>query len=188
MEESSVELRLRDPLSQVTRRERRNLLGVGTLVLGIALTGLVPTKIPAFGIDFTLADQHRFLGLLAAVVGYFLAAFVIYVYSDFCSWLNAIRVAAYRETERSLEAREESASRMERAKVKEEVRLRFGRLIEMPPQVGSISVARVIFDVFIPIAVGLLAIAMVFTVDPSQQMHAGGGGPEPSASASTSSR
>jgi hypothetical protein len=39
------EVRVRDPLSEVTRKERRILLGTSALGIIVAKVGLVPTKI-----------------------------------------------------------------------------------------------------------------------------------------------
>src|SRR5437870_1539440 len=48
-----VEALLRDPLSEVNRKERRSLLGVSAIAILIGKTGLVPTKIENLGITFT---------------------------------------------------------------------------------------------------------------------------------------
>lgn len=82
----SQDVRLRDPLSDVTRRERRALLGSSTLGIVIVKTGLVPSKITALGIEFTQADQRSLLLSIAAIISYFLIAFVVYAASDFLAW------------------------------------------------------------------------------------------------------
>ena len=77
---------LADPLSDVSRRERRNLLIASTVGVLIAQVGLVPTHISALGIDFPAPAQSSFLLLVAAVVGYFVIAFLIYAFADFILW------------------------------------------------------------------------------------------------------
>jgi hypothetical protein len=77
---------LGDPLSIVSRRERRNLLASSTIAILIAYTGLIPTRISALGVELTPLGQSAFLIVLSAVVIYFLAAFVVYGFSDFLLW------------------------------------------------------------------------------------------------------
>jgi hypothetical protein len=81
-----LQVSLRDPLSQVTRNERRMLLAISVLSIFIARTGLVPTKISALGIDLEKTDQQAFLLVMALVVAYFVIAFVLYGMTDFLSW------------------------------------------------------------------------------------------------------
>lgn len=77
---------LSDPLSEVTRRERKYLLGISVIGLFVSYSGIVPTRIAAFGIDLSASDQKSFLTLLALIILYFLAAFVIYGLADFLTW------------------------------------------------------------------------------------------------------
>jgi len=91
--DSSFELRVRDPLSEVTRRERRSLLGVSTLGIIMTKTGLIPEKITTFGVVFTETHQKSLLFLVAFIVVYFLISFVIYAWSDFVSWRIAVNSA-----------------------------------------------------------------------------------------------
>src|SRR6266849_2296109 len=77
---------LADPLSNVSRRERRNLLIASAVGVLVAQVGLVPTHISALGIDFPAPAQSSFLVLVAAIVGYFVIAFLIYALADFIVW------------------------------------------------------------------------------------------------------
>lgn len=72
-----------DFLSELTRKKRRDLLGVSMVGIVIAKTGLIPTEISALGIKFNQIDQQSFARLLSLVVLYFLVGFVIYQFSDF---------------------------------------------------------------------------------------------------------
>jgi len=45
-------MKIIDPLSEVTRRERRALLGVSALSIAMSITHLIPTKISALGVEF----------------------------------------------------------------------------------------------------------------------------------------
>ena len=86
-----------DPLSEVTRRERRALLGLSMLGLALVKIPLVPSKLAAFGIEFSDMSRQNFALMYALVVGYFLAAFIIYALSDFIAWRRSevIRYSAY---------------------------------------------------------------------------------------------
>jgi hypothetical protein len=77
---------LGDPLSEATRRERRNLLASSATAILIAHTGLIPTRISALGIELSSPAQNSFLLFLAVVVSYFIAAFATYGFSDFLIW------------------------------------------------------------------------------------------------------
>ncbi|GAB3754198.1 hypothetical protein [Lysobacter olei] len=81
-----AELSISDPLSDVTRKERRMLLGLDVLAIFVSTTGLVPTKISALGVEFGAADQRAFLYVFAAVLAYFVAAFLVYGVSDYLGW------------------------------------------------------------------------------------------------------
>lgn len=90
---TSTSVRLRDPLSEVTRRERRFLLGVSLIGIVLVKSGLIPQKIAGLGIEFTSTDQRSFLLAVLAVVCYFLVAFLIYGSSDFIAWRIALHDA-----------------------------------------------------------------------------------------------
>ena len=86
---------LRDPLSEVTRKERVYLLGTSMVGIAILKTGLVPTQITALGIEFQEADQEIFLSLLGLVVLYFLVAYIVYAASDFLAWWEGYQTALF---------------------------------------------------------------------------------------------
>ena len=69
--------RVSDPLSEVTRKERRLLLGVSVLAFFMVKAGAVPTKISALGIEFQQADQKLFWFVLSVIVAYLTIVFVV---------------------------------------------------------------------------------------------------------------
>ena len=83
---TAAEVIVSDPLSPVTRAERKSLLGVCSIALAIEYAGIVPTKISALGIEFSQADQRRLLFALACVVAYYMVAFVTYAWNDHIAW------------------------------------------------------------------------------------------------------
>ncbi|ENM5764292.1 hypothetical protein V9R53_003991 [Vibrio mimicus] len=90
MAEVKVDLALIDPLSDVTRRERRMLLAVSMLGIFLARAGIVPTKVSALGIELSTSDQKTFLLIIGASLLYFVTAFVLYALSDFIVWKKSI--------------------------------------------------------------------------------------------------
>ncbi|NWO06545.1 MAG: hypothetical protein HLX50_12925 [Alteromonadaceae bacterium] len=85
-ESSHFSSRLREPLVETTRKVRRNLMTAS--VIGVVLTkvGLVPSKISAFGVEFTSSNQRALMIVLAAAIAYFAVSFMVYVYSELTAW------------------------------------------------------------------------------------------------------
>lgn len=83
---SASEIRTQDPLSEITRKERRNLLLVSSIGILMIKAEIVPTKISALGVELSLSNQSAFLYFIALLVIYFSIAFVLYAISDFVAW------------------------------------------------------------------------------------------------------
>ena len=79
-------LLLRDPLSEVTRKERRFLLGLSFISIVLTWTGRIPTKIPALGIELPRVDQDAIMWVMIILVSYALIGFVAYAVPDFMRW------------------------------------------------------------------------------------------------------
>jgi len=79
-------MKINDPLSEVTRKERRALLGVSALGMAMSATGLIPTKISALGIEFPPAEQASFVWAIMGVILFYLIAFMVYAWSDYITW------------------------------------------------------------------------------------------------------
>jgi hypothetical protein len=73
---------LRDPLTDVARKERRSLLGISAIAIFIGHTSLIPQKIDSLGITFTVSTQATILYVFTGVVVYYLLAFVVYAAGD----------------------------------------------------------------------------------------------------------
>lgn len=75
---------LTDPLSEVTRKERRNLLLASTAGVLVAKMGLIPARISVLGVEFSPPAQQAFISLMSLIVGYF--------YWHLCStaWLTSL--------------------------------------------------------------------------------------------------
>lgn len=99
---------LGDPLKEVTRKERRALLGVSVAALIVAKTGILPGRIESIGVDFPAGDKPILLLIFASVIAYFLLAFVVYAASDFIAWQRSyhelIDKLEFEEAERQYKA------------------------------------------------------------------------------------
>jgi len=160
-EPTPSEIRIRDPLSDVTRKERRLLLGVSVIGIALVKIGLVPSKISAFGIDFTPVNQKSLVYLFAVIVIYFLAAFIIYSASDFIAWRLAFRAALEEILRKRIAARKNVGLRPvdEESRELENMlneRLRRERVVFALS--GPVSVIRALFEFLLPITAGLYTI------------------------------
>jgi hypothetical protein len=169
---------LRDPLSDVTRKERVYLLGGSIIGIAIVKTGLVPTQITALGIEFDATNQKTFLFLLGLVVLYFLIAFLVYAASDFLAWVEGYRSALdeIRKPEQDLFTelairrdaliQEEGISREEAQKrgIPPEIADRldvaapdFARLDRTRKTGVAVATVRALFEYLLPVLVGAYA-------------------------------
>ncbi|EJG0969900.1 TPA: hypothetical protein ACMDQ5_004438 [Vibrio parahaemolyticus] len=78
--------RLREPLNETTRKARRNLLAASVLGIVTAKVGLVPTKVSAFGVEFSSSNIEALMTLLALSITYFLITFIVYIISELQGW------------------------------------------------------------------------------------------------------
>lgn len=169
---SPSDIRLRDPLSDVTRNERKFLLAVSAIGLILRHAGLVPTKIAALGIEFSQVDQKILLRAMGLIVLYFLFAFILYASSDLVAWRfefhNARREALLEQLRKHREFQELDTQRrgeLEQhepgasfvgpkpfSKSDSPYESRF--LIKSE---ATISLLRALFEFFVPAIVGLIA-------------------------------
>jgi hypothetical protein len=167
------EIRLQDPLSKVTRTERRNLVAASFIGVVISQTGLVPSKINALGIEFDHADQKALLRMFAAVVIYFLLAFLVYAGSDLVAWRSALLSAiAERARAEEMLTQERALTMKYEFKPTSDVpfaqRARFwSRTLGRPT-----SVARAMFEFLLPVIIALYAVAVLATTPPPRNINA----------------
>lgn len=79
-----------DPFPEVTRKERRALLGLSSLAIFMFLTGAVPKRIPALGVEFEAAEQRWLMAGLLALLVYFVVGFAFYGWVNQRKWLKDI--------------------------------------------------------------------------------------------------
>jgi uncharacterized membrane protein len=77
---------LQDSLRDVTRKERRALLGLAALGMVVAKTKLEVSQLTVLGLSCKSIPNADLLLYLGCLVLYFLVAFLVYVLSDVTSW------------------------------------------------------------------------------------------------------
>lgn len=163
-EQDLEQSRLRDALSDVTRKERRFLLGTSLLGIAVTKTGLVPSKISALGIELQGADQRALLAIVAFVISYFLVAFIVYATSDYLAWRLSISRQAIKKTLSSYEEHLQGffpqpgtiEGELEELKAELHKKLRIYFKLVTPT-----SIVRALFDFGLPIAVGGYALILL---------------------------
>lgn len=169
--EEPVDPRFRDPLSEVTRKERRFLLAIsmGTIVLTSLHEKI--TKIPLIEIEtdgLSADSQQKIMAALAAVILYALVAFVVYAWADFVAWRQTIAKSDTTMLSDMLYPvsdftsnrvfGEPSADMKER--IKTSLDLAHGRNSKWTRRVRSVAYLRAVWDFLLPISLGAVAAAM----------------------------
>lgn len=164
-----------DPLSEVTRKERKALLAACIVGLAISAGGLVPEKIETFGITVTPKQEESLLYILSGVIGYFLVAFAIYAWADLkrrdtiaAKHRQRVRPviddasAKFRRTEERLKKSDVEASKS----VQDPAFLELAGLsdqIKFAQRVQRVATIRILVDVYFPMLAGLSAMIMVWS-------------------------
>ena len=155
------DIHLGDPLSEVTRKERRTLLASSMIGIIIVKIGLVPTKITALGIEFAETNQEALLSILGLIVLYFVSAFLIYSSADFLAWRKFIRKRAI---DRELERFEQLRVDPESMDAQRNVAQRFsGSGMYLYSLTRPVSLLRAAFEFVLPLIVGMYASYILFT-------------------------
>ena len=81
------ERELADPLSAVTRAERRSVLLTNLVLFALVFGRLTPSKITAFGVEVTRANTRVLIGIITGMAYYFWISFLIYHKADERAWL-----------------------------------------------------------------------------------------------------
>jgi len=163
-----AEALLQDPLTEVTRRERRNLLAISVLAMVIVHAGIIPTRLSALGVEFGRADQRRLLLILSLAVLYFLVAFVLYAFSDFLAWrigvLNTEAEQAHSGAAIIRGMRKIGDAQYRRAAASRVFRGSWPRLLV---RLGArpVPIVRAAFDFGLPVLAGVYALVILWTTD-----------------------
>lgn len=134
-----------DPLSEGTRRVRRNLLAASFVGLAMAWADLTPTSISALGVEVAQIDKDRLWILVAAIVLYELVSFGLYGKMETGTWLS-FRPAVAKDFRKASQETNDDMGEM---------------LKQMSDQLGWLSTLRVWWDYRAPLAIGLLTLVIL---------------------------
>ena len=157
-----MDTNLNDPLSEVTRKERKVLLGLSMVSLFFSQAGILPSKISALGIELKTTDQNTILYLMSAGLVYFIVAFSLYAMSDFMVWKKAIN-RDYLSQFRKMVINDYSQgpdNPIDCDVESEEARLYKKNKI-WATLTKPVSKARAFFEFLLPLIVGLYAVVMM---------------------------
>jgi len=146
-------IRVEEVLQEVTKKKRKSLLGFCLILVATIKGGVVPTKIPALGIELTLTNQNSILVLIGLIVAYFLFGFILYSISDYVAWrvkfLSSVSEYFYEKDEISGDLAQGKIVAPGHDDSKIEIYIK---------PVGNI---RLIFDILLPIVIGLYSITVL---------------------------
>src|ERR1700689_2155843 len=137
-----------DTLSEVTRKQRRNLIIASVVGFLVSKVGLLPTRIVVLDLEFSALSQRGFMIMVGAVISYFLLAFVIYGTSDFFAWRK--RCQDYEEQSET-ESQNWTKEKQQAYDVLYPNAPRATWIDTGPPQVGY---ARAAFEFLLPVVIG----------------------------------
>jgi hypothetical protein len=75
-----------DPLREITRKERRNLLISSAGGVWCVAAEMVPSKIVVFGVELSVLSQNMIIVPIIVIIVYSFFAFLFYGLSDFFLW------------------------------------------------------------------------------------------------------
>lgn len=156
-----MSISLTDPLSEVTRKERRMLLGLSMLGIFFTYAGALPTKIAALGVELETTDQNAFLYLMSFGLFYFTVAFFIYAISDFIVWRNAVAEAYISSYEAYMNERESYPTNQYDAELDTEKQVLYKRNKIWNTLTKPVSITRAAFDFLLPVLVGIFSISIM---------------------------
>jgi len=151
---------IRDPLSDVTRRQRKGLLLASLLSYVIVKLGIKPDRITAIGFEFDIEHINSLSTVLALVVGYFLVTFISYAASDFIDWqLN--RKEADKELKANIDLKAKSDE--ETNLIDEEYRINDNPVEQgkLEKSAKPVSYFRVFIEFVVPIACALVTLYLI---------------------------
>lgn len=143
---------LADPLTGITREKRRNLLVASTGGVLVGLLGLVPTRLSVLGIEFSAPAQRHFVLLVAAVVSYFLVAFLVYAVADWFVWWKK-----YQDHLIAVEVGAEGWSQSDQENY-DDLHSRVPKMAWLYSWSGPLALVRLAFEFVFPLVVGSVSI------------------------------
>ncbi|EGR2027065.1 hypothetical protein ACOB3W_003584 [Vibrio cholerae] len=154
--------RLREPLNETTRKARRNLLAVSVLGIVTTKVGLVPTKISAFGVEFSSSNLESLMTLLALAIIYFLVTFVVYIISELQGWQLLISSKQLEKFKQEANGSSLPFSTSRKSEMEEHFHI---QLRSVYSKTKPIFYTRLLVEVFIPAIVAVYSIIATTRMD-----------------------
>lgn len=153
-----------DPLSVVSRGERKVLLILALVTIAVAKGGLVPSEVPALGITLQPAERLSLLYLFIAILAFYLIGFSLYGRADpkRRKAVLASKRSGMRETVEELMR----IASQERPNDPEDEKRWYTEIGEASDAIGLVtdidrfSRLRIIFDVYAPLIIGSVALLL----------------------------
>lgn len=141
---------LSDPLSEVTRRERRSLLGLSAIGLAMAWTRFLPSEISAMSFKFDAQNKAKLMLLIAGVIIYYLIAFILYFRSDRLRWKIELKRAEENADRQADDLTQGSSDEYDHAEKK--------RRLDLHTGLYKIGKVRGFFEFYFPIVIAVVTI------------------------------
>lgn len=109
--ETPLSIRVKNPLSDVTRRDRKWLLFLSVVSFALSFAGIVPSRISALGIELGTVDQRWLIVLLGLVTLYFFCSFLVYAIADLLRWRLDVIYVDRAQLATSIDGMRETAKR-----------------------------------------------------------------------------
>jgi hypothetical protein len=156
-----VVMALQEWLSERARRERHALVLASAIGLTVSVTGLLPTKISALGIEFSIGDQAAMLKVLASIVAYLLTAFGVHAFADYTVWRTAYQSALLISRRKEIQEEKSDEEHMRTVNPAKNKRLlAASAATPLPRNRKWASRARDGFDVWVPVVLAVLTIVV----------------------------
>jgi len=156
-----------DPLSEVSRSERNALLITALASIAVAKGGFVPKELPALGISLSPAERLSLLYLATGILLFYLIGFWMYGTADLkrrravlASSSMEARTIVQRATQQ-LEKRKPPAGNTEAERKHMAELAEIADTVQIVTDVERFARKRIIFDVYVPLFIGLVALALV---------------------------
>jgi hypothetical protein len=166
--ESFFDPSIADPLSEVTRTERKALLIASLVAAAVAQGGLIPKKVEALGIDLSPAQVTSLLYIIALLLAYLLLGFFLYALADLKH--RNLKVAAGMARTRPIVQRIHAEYTAAQAKTGANTPDALSQALaplaaaadqtKMTTALLRASRIRLAFEVYLPILIGLVALAL----------------------------
>ncbi len=139
---SWLQVLLKNPLQDSTKKEKHYLLGLSALGVLFVKGALLPTQISALGIVIGPMEKTWVLASLFVLILYLIIAFTIHAIADFLLWRDSIK--------------EKQLTIIQMIKSPEEEKRKFLKMGLPSHWAKPVSIAQAAFEIILPVCIGLI--------------------------------